>query len=85
MMGTTAHANHRETLQACGDVLAKKKLDVHHRQCQGSSFTCLDCMTHFRGTDFRSHTVRFSRRTAYKNRLFVWLQVAAQSANLASI
>ncbi len=54
----TVHANVCEIWQACGDVLTKKKLDAHHRQCQGSSFTCIDCMTHFRGTDFRSHTVR---------------------------
>ena len=43
--------------QGCGDVLTKKKLDAHHRQCRGSSFTCLDCMTHFRGTEYRLHTV----------------------------
>ena len=45
-------------LQNCGDVLTKKKLDPHRAQCYGASFTCLDCMTHFRGTDYKLHTVR---------------------------
>lgn len=27
-------------------------------QCRGASFTCLDCMVHFWGTEYRSHTVR---------------------------
>src|SRR5450432_2047363 len=45
------------TIQGCGDVLTKKKLDSHKAQCHGASFTCLDCMVHFMGTDYRSHTV----------------------------
>lgn len=44
--------------QSCGDVLTKKKLDAHRGQCRGASFTCLDCMTHFRGIDYKAHTVR---------------------------
>ena len=61
MLGTNARGSmlmRCDVLQACGDVLTKKKLDAHHRQCQRASFTCLDCMTHFRGTDYKSHTVR---------------------------
>ncbi|KAM0794353.1 hypothetical protein BDR22DRAFT_876219 [Usnea florida] len=56
--------------EACGDVLTKKKLDSHHRQCQGSSFTCLDCMTHFRGTDFRTHTSCVSEEQKYQGALY---------------
>lgn len=74
-LGIPAHADLCDLLQACGDVLTKKKLDAHHRQCQGSSFTCLDCMTHFRGTDFRSHTVRMFRRTTYNRCVSHELQV----------
>lgn len=29
---------------------------------------CLDCHTHFRGTDFRTHTVRLFHRTVHRNR-----------------
>jgi hypothetical protein len=53
----------RETLkliatgQNCGDVLTKKKLDPHRNQCYGASYTCLDCMVHFPGTSYRTHTV----------------------------
>lgn len=43
--------------QACGDILTKKKLDPHRSQCRGASFTCIDCMVHFHGTEYRSHTV----------------------------
>ncbi|KAK4696839.1 cell growth-regulating nucleolar protein, partial [Lecanoromycetidae sp. Uapishka_2] len=56
--------------QNCGDVLTKKKLDPHHRQCQGSSFTCLDCMTHFRGTDYRTHTSCVSEAQKYQGALY---------------
>ncbi|KAL8670652.1 MAG: hypothetical protein Q9168_004814 [Polycauliona sp. 1 TL-2023] len=54
----------------CGDVLTKKKLDQHHRQCRGSSFTCLDCMVHFRGTDYRSHTSCVSEAQKYQGALY---------------
>ncbi|RAL62537.1 hypothetical protein DID88_005102 [Monilinia fructigena] len=40
----------------CGDVLTKKKLDPHRNQCRGASYTCLDCMVHFQGLEYRSHT-----------------------------
>ncbi|EEP79691.1 predicted protein [Uncinocarpus reesii 1704] len=42
--------------EACGDVFTKKKLDPHRGQCRGASFSCLDCMVHFQGTEYRSHT-----------------------------
>lgn len=57
------HCRHRvltAVCQTCGDVLTKKKLDGHRNQCHGASFTCLDCMVHFRGTEYRSHTVRYA-------------------------
>lgn len=44
----------------CGDVLTKKKLDSHRGHCRGASFSCLDCMVHFQGTEYRSHTVRLA-------------------------
>ena len=45
----------------CGDVLTKKKLDPHRNQCYGASFTCLDCMVHFPGNSYRTHTVGLTR------------------------
>ena len=42
--------------EGCGDVLTKKKLDTHRNTCRGATFTCLDCMTHFPGTEYRAHT-----------------------------
>jgi hypothetical protein len=44
-------------IQTCGDVLTKKKLDAHRNSCRGAEFSCLDCMEHFSGIQYRSHTV----------------------------
>lgn len=57
-------------LEGCGDVLTKKKLDPHRNQCYGASFTCLDCMVHFQGTEYRAHTVclHISTRSAMANK-----------------
>ncbi|KAF2725484.1 hypothetical protein K431DRAFT_299832 [Polychaeton citri CBS 116435] len=54
----------------CGDVLTKKKLDGHRNQCRGASFTCLDCMVHFRGTEYRSHTSCISEAQKYQGHLY---------------
>ncbi|KAI9812520.1 MAG: hypothetical protein M1832_000414, partial [Thelocarpon impressellum] len=56
--------------QGCGDVLTKKKLDVHRGQCRGASFTCLDCMTHFHGADYRAHTSCVSEAQKYQGALY---------------
>lgn len=58
----TANMDILARAQNCGDVLTKKKLDAHRGHCRGASFTCLDCMTHFRGTDYKAHTVRLPLR-----------------------
>jgi hypothetical protein len=55
-------------LQSCGDVLTKKKLDSHRNQCQGASFSCLDCMKEFPGTEYRDHTVSHSNRLTTSRR-----------------
>ncbi|KAK2755559.1 hypothetical protein FQN54_006499 [Arachnomyces sp. PD_36] len=52
--------------EACGDVFTKKKLDPHRNQCRGASFACLDCMTHFRGTEYRSHTSCMTEAQKYQ-------------------
>ncbi|KAK4561038.1 hypothetical protein LTR86_004993 [Recurvomyces mirabilis] len=54
----------------CGDVLTKKKLDPHRNQCRGASFTCLDCMVHFYGTEYRSHTSCISEAQKYQGALY---------------
>ncbi|EKD16873.1 uncharacterized protein L3040_001155 [Drepanopeziza brunnea f. sp. 'multigermtubi'] len=54
----------------CGDVLTKKKLDPHRNQCHGASFTCLDCMVHFDGTEYRAHTSCISEAQKYQGALY---------------
>ncbi|CBF75450.1 hypothetical protein AN3760.2 [Aspergillus nidulans FGSC A4] len=56
--------------EACGDVLTKKKLDPHRNQCRGASFTCIDCMVHFQGTSYRSHTSCMSEAQKYQGALY---------------
>ncbi|KAL3417980.1 LYAR-type C2HC zinc finger [Phlyctema vagabunda] len=56
--------------EGCGDVLTKKKLDPHRNQCRGASFTCLDCMVHFWGTEYRAHTSCISEAQKYQGALY---------------
>ncbi|KAF3491421.1 uncharacterized protein GIQ15_00938 [Arthroderma uncinatum] len=56
--------------EGCGDVLTKKKLDPHRGQCHGASFSCLDCMVHFQGTEYRSHTSCVTEAQKYQGALY---------------
>ncbi|RAK99655.1 uncharacterized protein BO80DRAFT_358618 [Aspergillus ibericus CBS 121593] len=56
--------------EACGDVLTKKKLDPHRNQCRGASYTCIDCMVHFYGTEYRAHTSCMSEAQKYQGALY---------------
>ncbi|KAF1945473.1 hypothetical protein EJ02DRAFT_338618 [Clathrospora elynae] len=56
--------------EGCGDVLTKKKLDGHRNQCYGASFTCLDCMVHFPGTLYKSHTACITEDQKYQGKLY---------------
>ncbi|PWY69508.1 hypothetical protein BO70DRAFT_365764 [Aspergillus heteromorphus CBS 117.55] len=56
--------------EACGDILTKKKLDPHRNQCRGATFTCIDCMVHFWGTEYRSHTSCMSEAQKYQGALY---------------
>jgi len=56
--------------EGCGDVLTKKKLDPHRNQCWNATFTCLDCMVHFEGTSYRSHTSCMSEAQKYQGHLY---------------
>ncbi|KAJ5291828.1 hypothetical protein N7478_001079 [Penicillium angulare] len=56
--------------EACGDVLTKKKLDPHRGQCRGASYTCIDCMVHFYGTEYRSHTSCMTEDQKYQGALY---------------
>ncbi|RDA87307.1 hypothetical protein CP532_2622 [Ophiocordyceps camponoti-leonardi (nom. inval.)] len=56
--------------EACGDVLAKKKLDLHRNRCHGATFTCLDCMVHFTGVEYRSHTSCITEDQKYQGALY---------------
>ncbi|EPE06768.1 lyar-type c2hc zinc finger protein [Ophiostoma piceae UAMH 11346] len=54
----------------CGDVLTKKKLDPHRGRCRGATFSCIDCMVHFYGTDYRSHTSCMTEDQKYQGALY---------------
>ncbi|OJJ66755.1 hypothetical protein ASPBRDRAFT_48703 [Aspergillus brasiliensis CBS 101740] len=56
--------------EACGDILTKKKLDPHRNQCRGASYTCIDCMVHFQGTQYRSHTSCMTEAQKYQGALY---------------
>ncbi|KAF9883987.1 hypothetical protein FE257_002428 [Aspergillus nanangensis] len=56
--------------EACGDILTKKKLDPHRNQCRGASFTCIDCMVHFQGASYRSHTSCMTEAQKYEGALY---------------
>ncbi|RKF53663.1 hypothetical protein GcC1_219018 [Golovinomyces cichoracearum] len=56
--------------KACGDVLTKKKLDPHLRQCPNASYTCLDCMVNFQRNDYRFHTSCISEAQKYQGALY---------------
>jgi hypothetical protein len=67
------------TVQGCGDVLTKKKLDGHRNQCYGASFTCLDCMIHFTGTSYKSHTVCIMCALLLPARLFATIHAIVRN------
>ncbi|KAI1809407.1 hypothetical protein GGS20DRAFT_303629 [Poronia punctata] len=54
----------------CGDVLTKKKLDPHRNRCHYATFTCIDCMVHFPGTEYRSHTSCMTEDQKYQGALY---------------
>ncbi|KAF2749618.1 hypothetical protein M011DRAFT_397486 [Sporormia fimetaria CBS 119925] len=56
--------------EGCGDVLTKKKLDPHRNRCYGATFTCIDCMVHFQGTSYRSHTSCMTEDQKYQGKLY---------------
>ncbi|KAM6539465.1 hypothetical protein FALCPG4_001265 [Fusarium falciforme] len=56
--------------EACGDVLTKKKLDPHRNRCRGATFTCIDCMVHFPGVQYRSHTSCMTEDQKYQGALY---------------
>ncbi|ESZ95316.1 hypothetical protein SBOR_4291 [Sclerotinia borealis F-4128] len=58
------------SIMNCGDVLTKKKLDPHRNQCRGATYTCLDCMVHFQGLEYRSHTSCMSEAQKYQGALY---------------
>ncbi|OAQ84305.1 Zinc finger domain-containing protein, C2H2, LYAR-type [Purpureocillium lilacinum] len=74
MADARSHRRARDTavtlLAACGDVLTKKKLDPHRSRCHGASFTCIDCMVHFQGVQYRSHTSCITEDQKYQGALY---------------
>ncbi|KAH7170716.1 hypothetical protein EDB81DRAFT_177071 [Dactylonectria macrodidyma] len=56
--------------EECGDVLTKKKLDPHRNRCRGATFTCIDCMVHFPGVQYRSHTACITEDQKYQGALY---------------
>lgn len=56
--------------ESCGDVLTKKKLDPHRNRCRGATFTCIDCMVHFPGVQYRQHTSCMTEDQKYQGALY---------------
>ncbi|KAK0618523.1 hypothetical protein B0T17DRAFT_341716 [Bombardia bombarda] len=56
--------------ESCGDIFTKKKLDPHRNRCRGATFTCIDCMVHFPGTEYRNHTSCMSEDQKYQGALY---------------
>ncbi|EJP67010.1 LYAR-type C2HC zinc finger protein [Beauveria bassiana ARSEF 2860] len=56
--------------EECGDILTKKKLDPHRNRCHGATFTCIDCMVHFPGVQYRSHTSCMTEDQKYQGALY---------------
>ncbi|KAI5866980.1 hypothetical protein GGS23DRAFT_552990 [Durotheca rogersii] len=56
--------------EICDDVLTKKKLDPHRNRCRGATFTCIDCMVHFPGTEYRAHTSCITEEQKYQGSLY---------------
>ncbi|KAH8737501.1 hypothetical protein BGZ61DRAFT_470929 [Ilyonectria robusta] len=56
--------------EECGDVLTKKKLDPHRNRCRSATFTCIDCMVHFPGVQYRFHTSCMTEDQKYQGALY---------------
>ncbi|OAA78185.1 Zinc finger domain-containing protein, C2H2, LYAR-type [Akanthomyces lecanii RCEF 1005] len=56
--------------EECGDIFTKKKLDPHRNRCHGATFTCIDCMVHFPGVQYRSHTSCMTEDQKYQGALY---------------
>ncbi|KAF4553923.1 Hypothetical protein D9617_5g067980 [Elsinoe fawcettii] len=56
--------------EGCGDVLTKGKLDKHRNQCRRAQFTCIDCMTTFHNSDYKSHTSCISEAQKYEGTFY---------------
>lgn len=50
--------------------MTKKKLDPHRNRCRGATFTCIDCMVYFPGTEYRSHTSCMTEAQKYQGALY---------------
>lgn len=71
--------------EACGDVLTKKKLDPHRNRCSGATFTCIDCMVHFPGTQYRSHTSCMTEDQKYQGALYKESNKKAKTHNKRTV
>lgn len=40
---------------SCQETLKKAKLDQHAQRCRQAVFSCIDCHTNFKGTEYRAH------------------------------
>ncbi|CAO1626389.1 unnamed protein product [Sympodiomycopsis kandeliae] len=56
---------------ACNDVVKKPKLDQHHNQRCGSSFTCLDCsLTFYTPNEWKPHNTCISEAQKYERSVY---------------
>ncbi|RKP18772.1 hypothetical protein ROZALSC1DRAFT_6351, partial [Rozella allomycis CSF55] len=54
--------------ESCQETLKKGKLDQHKSRCRYASYTCVDCLVHFKGTEYRSHTTCMTEAEKYQGK-----------------
>ncbi|KAL6063919.1 zf-LYAR domain-containing protein [Balamuthia mandrillaris] len=54
----------------CGAIYKKRQVANHMRSCRSQSVSCLDCLQHFYGRDFETHTTCISEAEKYQGALY---------------
>lgn len=52
----------------CQETLKKAKLDQHAQRCRQAVFSCIDCHTSFKGTEYRAHFSCITEVQKYHNK-----------------
>lgn len=52
----------------CQETLKKAKLDQHAQRCRQAVFSCIDCHTNFKGTEYKAHFSCITEVQKYHNK-----------------